>query len=141
MRRGICALLLLLSACRDEPQPPPKAVEPSFDQNWNEDAGKAALLAAGKDQLLAAMTQPKKVITERIVPEEPTPPPVVQEQEEEEPSPKVNRTRREAKKETKKETKSTRSDRSDRGERGNDVCQRHRMRKVLIGKYKWRCRK
>jgi hypothetical protein len=130
MRRGICALLLLLSACRDEPQPPPKAADPTpptFDQTWNEDAGKAALLAAGKEALMAAMTGPRKIITERVVPEEPKPPPVVQEQEEEEPSPKVHRTRREAKREK----------RTARG----DVCQRHRMRKVLIGKYKWRCRK
>ncbi len=118
MKQGICALLLLLTACGDEPQKQPeKKVETEyFDRVWKDSASKVALAA------------PK--VTDRIIPTPPEPKVEVAIAEPEpEPAPAIYR-----------RSKKVREVRRERRSRG-DVCQRHKMRKVFVGKYKWRCRK
>jgi len=70
---------------------------------------------------VVASTESKPVVTERIVPDAPAAtPPVIMVQDEDKPAPGYRRRH---------------------AERGGDVCARHNMKKVMVGKYRWRCRK
>jgi len=65
---------------------------------------------------------PKPVVTERITPPDaPVVPPVLVVQDVDKPAPQHRRHHVEA--------------------RSRDVCARHNMRKVMVGKYRWRCRR
>ena len=103
-----------------------KAAEDRFDAAWSDTmqvVGATVLRKADRER--QAVTDPKSVPTERIT-EPPSPaavPPVVFVEDEDKP---------------RRKSKPHKVER--RASRG-DVCSRHGQRKVMVGKYRWRCRK
>jgi hypothetical protein len=128
---GTCmfALAMVFASPRGQSVQPPRAPPTKFDQTWEDAAVGAAARKSDlqptvrtiqivKPEFQQASFDAKPVKTERMMPETPAKmPPLVRVEAVDEVRPR----RRFA-------------------ERG-DVCSRHGMRKAMVGKYRWRCRK
>jgi len=120
---AMLALVITLAFGRQSPAPVAPAAPAQVEQqstpktdSLHHELAREALRSA-----MIATAEAKKVQTETIRPEPTIIPPIVQVQEE--PEPKPRRKIRAA------------------SHKRSDVCQRHGQRKVMVGKYRWRCRK
>jgi hypothetical protein len=99
------------------------AAEARFDEAWKDTMKVVELKKADQIRNIALSTEPKPVLTETIVPADSGPasaPPVIGSLQD---KPVVQHRRRHARSEK------------------QDVCQRHGMKKKMVGRYRWRCQK
>jgi hypothetical protein len=95
--------------------------EERFDLAWSDVMVPMALKKADMDRV-RTIPLAKPVVTERVVPDPVATPPV--EEALDAPAPRHRR----------RQVKTERTER-------RDVCARHGQRKVMVGKYRWKCRK
>jgi hypothetical protein len=93
------------------------AAETRFDDTWKNVIRAVELKKADRIRSISLSPEPKPVVTETIIPDKP--PEIASLQD----KPEVQHRRRHA-----------------RAEAG-DICQRHGMKKKMVGRYRWRCRK
>jgi len=118
---AMLALVITLAFGRQSPAPVAAVAQVEQQSTPKTDSLHRELAMEALRSAMIATAEAKKVQTETIRPEPTIIPPIVQVQEEPEPKPR-------------RRIKATSPKRS-------DVCQRHGQRKVMVGKYRWRCKK